>query len=117
MAVPCPNCRWPAELDERGPAEDPAILLTGTAYIGTIPVLVLAVRIDPNTGRLPDYKPGVPRAAYAGGRFDVVLEVLMDELEYIASELDDLLGESRPSTVQLPGGLYRLCTLPASFRI
>jgi hypothetical protein len=116
MPIPCPNCRWPLELDERGPTEDPAILLTGTAYLGAIPIQVVAIRIDPSSGRLPGYKPGIPRDAYADGRFNEVLEVLLDELEYIASELDELLGQCEPSTVALPSGLYRLCALPTCFK-
>ncbi len=116
MPIPSPNCRWPLELDERGPAEDPEILLTGTAYLGAVPVQVVAIRIDPNSGRLPDYKPGVPRGAYTDSRVDIALEVLLDGLDYISSELDDVLGEDQPSTVQLTGGVYRLCTLPASFK-
>lgn len=117
MAIPCPSFRWPLELDECGPAEDPEILLTGTAYLGASPIQVVAIRIDPNSGRLPDYKASVPHDAYTDGHFDEVLEVVLDELEYVASELDDLLGEDRPSTVRLPGGVYRLCTLPASFKM
>jgi hypothetical protein len=116
MPILCPNCRWPAELDERGPAEDPAILLTGTAYLGSTPLQIVAIRIDPTSGRVPDYKPDVPAAAYAGSQVDVALSVLLDEFEYVVNELGDVLGEGQPSTVALPSGAYRLCALPASFK-
>lgn len=116
MPIVCPSCRWPAELDERGPTEDPAIFLTGTAYLGATPIQIVAVRIDPTSGRIPDYKPGVPAAAYAESRLDAVLEVLLDEIEYLASELDQLLGQWEPSVVELASGRYRLCALSASFR-
>lgn len=115
MPIPCPNCRWPLQLDERGPAEDPAILLTGTAYLDTSPIQVVAIRVGTDSARLPDYKPGVSRDAYAD-RFDEVLEVLLDELDYVTSELGDLLGADKPGTVRLTGGIYRLCILPATFK-
>ena len=115
MPVPCPNCRWPAELDERGPAEDPAILLSGTAYLGATPVQIVAIRIDPAGGRVPDYKPGHP-GAHADNAFDETLGVLLDELEYVAGELDELLGPCELGTVELASGVYRLCAIPASLK-
>lgn len=116
MSIRSPSCQWPVELDERGPAEDPSIVLTGKAYVGRTPLQVVAVRMNPASGRLPDYKPDVPAAAYADAHVDIALFSLLDELEYVANELDELLGDDQPGTVALAGGVYRFCALPAAIK-
>lgn len=52
-AVPIrlPEPRWPSELVEEGPPEDPSIVLGGAAEIGKAPHRVMAVRFNPSTWR------------------------------------------------------------------
>ncbi|HUN45355.1 MAG TPA: hypothetical protein VMU85_02495 [Stellaceae bacterium] len=113
MPVPCPACRWPTALEERGPAEDPSILLTGTASIGDALLQVVAIRIDPTLRWALDYKRGVAAASYKANALSATLETFLEESESIASELDELLGERRPSIVQLATGPYKVWILPA----
>jgi hypothetical protein len=68
MAVKCPALEWPGTLEERGPSEDPSILLTGTARLGGTPVAIMAVRINAEFRPLPDYKSGPPDGAAGAHR-------------------------------------------------
>ena len=47
MGIRPPELRWPSELAEEGPPEDPTILLRGAAEIGAAPHRVVAVRLNP----------------------------------------------------------------------
>jgi hypothetical protein len=109
MAVACPPVEWPKFLEEQGPAEDPEIVLKGTARVGGAPVEIVAIRVDLERRRMPDYKSGVPRAAYDTG----ALETTLDELECIAQELSTLTGVAERSIVRFATGSYVLCVLPA----
>lgn len=109
MTVPCPTLEWPPFLEECGPAEDPSILLTGTARIGGTSVAVVAIRITPGRTRVPDYRRGVPTAAYETG----ALETILEELDYLAQEVGAVTASAEPGIVRLATGTYVMGVLPA----
>ena len=109
MTVECPALEWPRVLEECGPAEDPTILLMGTARIGGTPVAVVAIRVKPELRRAPDYRQGVPSAAYETG----ALETILDELEYLTDEVGVVTGSAERSIVRLPTGPYVIGMVPA----
>jgi hypothetical protein len=100
MTVRCPPLEWPAGLLEAGPPEDRSIVLRGEAMIAEARFTVMAVRVDPI--RLgPDFRPGVPSAAYA----EYALSGLLDQL----SELVEI---SEAPTLRLSTGAYVMWMLP-----
>jgi hypothetical protein len=109
MPVQCPSCQWPSSFSECGPAEDPSILLSGTARIARGAVQILAIRTSRVSGRIPDYKSDVPRECYQ--ELGIVLEEVLEDLEYLASEFGDLLNDSDSEGVELPTGTYRIVAL------
>jgi len=109
VTVPCPTVEWPSFLEECGPAEDPSILLRGTARIGGTRVAVVAIRIKPELRRAPDYRQDVPSAAYETGALDTMLE----EFEYLTDELTVVAGGAGRSIVRLQTGPYVMGVLPA----
>lgn len=109
MAVACPPIEWPGSLDEQGPPEDPAIVLKGTARIGGAPLKIVAIRVDLELRRMPDYKPGVPAAAYE----TTALETTLEELECVTEQLSGLTGAAERSIVRFATGPYVVCVLPA----
>lgn len=109
--------QWPEALEERGPAQDPSILLTGSARIGQVPVQVVAVRINPELVGVPDYRPDVDEARYRKGALATLLETILDESEYLVSELEELLGKARSSIVPLEQGSYLVWVIPAVFGV
>lgn len=114
MAIECPPCLWPTVLEERGPSDDPSILLTGTARIGNAPIQIVAIRINPILRSTADYKPDVTEA-YQANDLDTVLGAILEELEYTSVELGRLLGNDHSATVELAPGVYRVWALSASF--
>lgn len=115
MSVPCPSCQWPAVLEERGPSEDPSILLTGTARIGEAAVQVIAIRVDPTLRWTPGYRRDVAEGSYQAKGLNATLETFLEEFESTAAEFGELLGDGRPSLVELATGPYRIWVMPASF--
>lgn len=109
MPVQCPSCQWPSSFSERGPAEDPSILLSGTARIAQGSVQILAIRTSRDSGRIPDYKSDVPRECYQ--ELGSVLEQVLQDLEYLASEFGDLLNDSALEGIELATGTYRIVAL------
>jgi hypothetical protein len=114
MPVQFPLYQLPAVLDECGPAEDPTILLTGIVRIGDSAIRLVAVRIDTTLRSAPDFKSGVDQSRYQENGLEDVLEATLEEMEFVASEFSELLGESGPSIVQLPDGAYRLWLISGS---
>jgi hypothetical protein len=100
MPVPLPAPRWPTELVEDGPPEDPSILLSAPATIGQARHLVLAVRINPRT-LAADYRADLNEDVYA----DSEVEELLDELTF----LDDI---DQSVLVPLSSGLYVIWMVP-----
>ncbi len=115
MAIACPPCQWPTVLEERGPSEDPTILLTGAARIGEAHVQIVAIRINSTLQWTPDYRSDVAEDSYHVDGLDEVLETTLDEFQCIASELGEVLGNSRSSLVELAPGRYRVWVMPWSF--
>ncbi len=115
MSIPCPACRWPSTLDERGPSEDPSILLTGTASIGDAAVQIVAIRIDPALRWSLGHRRGVAEDSYQAQGLNDILETILEEFESVTSDFAELLGESRSSVVDLATGPYRVWVIPASF--
>jgi predicted mannosyl-3-phosphoglycerate phosphatase (HAD superfamily) len=110
MPVQCPSCQWPSSFSECGPAEDPSILLSGTARIAQGAVQILAIRTSHKSSRIPDYKSDVPRECYQ--ELGMVLERVLEDLEYLASEFGDLLNDNSDSEgIELPTGTYRIVAL------
>jgi hypothetical protein len=110
MAIQCPALEWPTSLEERGPVEDPSIVLRGTARIGGTPAAVVAIRIKSDRRRAPDYKVGVPAAVY---QVDA-LETIVDELDYLVDEIGVIAGSMARSLIHLSTGDYVLWLLPSS---
>lgn len=115
MSVQCPACQWPIFLDERGPPGDPSILLTGTAHVAGVQTKIIAVRVNADLEAAADYRSDVPRAQYHERGYDTVLDTILDEFEYVAAELGDLLGEGHSNIVELATGRYQLWIIPVSF--
>jgi hypothetical protein len=110
MAVQCPALEWPSFLEERGPVEDPSIVLRGTARIDGTPAAVVAIRIKPDLKRAPDYKNGVPADVY---QVDA-LETIVDELDYLVDEIGVVTGSMERRVVHLSTGVYLLWLLSSS---
>ena len=115
MQVASPSCQWPAVLEERGPPEDPSILLTGEARIGDSALQVVAIRIRPELRRTPDYRANLPNDCYRVKSLDIALEAMLEETEYIVSDFEEPLGESQLSIVDLASGRYMVWVVPAAF--
>jgi hypothetical protein len=101
MPVHLPEPKWPSDLLEQGPPEDPSILLSGPAEVGNAPHRVLAVRINPRTLSV-DYRNDLEEEVYA----DYQLEDMLDELTF----LDDL---DQSVLVPMAGGSYVIWMMPA----
>jgi hypothetical protein len=110
MAIACPALEWPSSLEERGPVEDPSIVLKGTARIGGAPAAVVAIRIKPDLRRAPDYKKGVAANVYQAD----ALETILDELDYLVDEIGVITGGMERRVVRLSTGVYVLWLLPSS---
>jgi hypothetical protein len=102
MPVSLPEPRWPTQLHEEGPPDDPAILLGGTAEIGAVSHRVLAMRINPNTLTI-DYRQDVNEEAYDAYQ----LEEMLDELTC----MDDI---DTSVLVPMGGGHYVVWMMPFS---
>ncbi len=103
MPVPCLPIQWPSTLQESGPAEDPTIVLSGTAQVGSTPFRIVAIRVEPRLRFMPDYKSDI-----AGTIYDrEVLETLLEEL----GEVSDT---DHPLTLELATGVYVLWMVPIS---
>ena len=58
MPVPCLPMQLPSTLQESGAAEDPTIVLSGTAQIGSTPFRIVAIRVEPRLRFMPDGQGG-----------------------------------------------------------
>ena len=115
MPVAIPPCAWPRALDERGPPEDPTILLTATATIGEAAVQVIAIRMRRDLRWTPDYLPDIPAERYDANELSPVLEAILESSESLASDIADILGENSATTLDLPTGQYRIWLLPERY--
>ena len=113
MTLEFPASRWPAVLEERGPSEDPSILLTGMAQVGGKELRIVAIRVNPTLRSAPDYKRDVGQEAYLANGYSIALEVALEEFECIGLRLIDLLGEDRSSLIELATGRYAILIMPA----
>lgn len=113
MPVECPSCQWPTAFSECGPAEDPSILLSGTARIAQAAVQIVAIRTSPDSGRLPDYRGYVPRECYQENGLGTLLEQVLEDFEYLANDFGELLGDFGSGTVELSTGTYVIAALPS----
>ena len=109
MTIPCPAIEWPSSLEERGPVEDPSIILGARARLGSAALEVLAIRINPGLRRTPDYKKDLPIEVYQSR----TVETVLDELEFMTEALEDMGGSTSQSVIELKTGTYLLCVLPA----
>jgi hypothetical protein len=98
---------------ECGPAEDPSILLSGTAHIAKAAVQIVAIRTSRGSGRVPDYKSDVPRACYQANGLAGLLEQMLEDFEYLATELSEIFGDGASELVELTTGPYKVVVLPA----
>ncbi len=115
MPVECPCCQWPSMLEERGPREDPSILLTGTARIGDTDVQIIAIRINPKLRRSVDRRAESAEASDQDTGFDDVLDTILEEFDYVAEQLGELFGEDQFRIVELATGPYQFWVVPVSF--
>ncbi len=93
MPVRLPEPKWPSELQEQGPPEDPSILLTGPATIGKAPHRVVAVRMNPRTLAI-DYRSDLEEDIYADCQVDAMLEELTFLEDIAQSVLVPMAGSS-----------------------
>jgi hypothetical protein len=114
MTIECPSCLWPTALEERGPSNDPSILLTGAGRIGETPIQIVAIRINPALRSTLDCKPDLEGSDQAND-LNAALGAILEELEYASAELGSLLGEDHSATVELATGFYKVWSLSASF--
>jgi hypothetical protein len=113
MPVQCPSCQWPTAFAERGPAEDPSILLSGTARIAQAAVKIVAIRTSRESGRIPDYRSDVPRECYQANGLDTLLEQVLEDFEYLAGDFGEILGDEGSEVVELTTGAYTIVALPS----
>jgi|HubBroStandDraft_1064217.scaffolds.fasta_scaffold46929_3 hypothetical protein len=112
MVVESPPCQWPSVLQECGPEQDPSILLVGAARIGETAVQVVAIRINATLRWSPDYRPGVAEDTYRSNGLDEALEAALEGFQSGAAELEEFLGNSGSSVVELASGTYRMWVIP-----
>lgn len=112
MAVRCPSWQWPDELEEHGPVGDPSILLIGVARIGEVPMQIIAIRIDATLRWSPDYRRDVAEDTYRDSEFDRMLETTLEDVQSVATDLGELMGNGRLPVVELPTGAYRVWVMP-----
>jgi hypothetical protein len=103
VPIHLPEPRWPSELLEQGPPEDPSILVGGAAEIGEALYRVLAVRLNPNTLSV-DYRADLNEDIYA----DYEIEGMLDELTVLDGDID------KSVLVPIAGGHYVVWMLPFS---
>ena len=106
MPVQCPSCQWPSSFAECGPAEDPSILLSGTARIAQAGLRIIAIRTSRESGRMPDYRGDVPSECYEVNGLNALLEQVLEDFEYLATDFGDVLGEAGSERINLPTGSY-----------
>jgi hypothetical protein len=75
---------------------------------------MVAVRIDPTLRSTPDFRSDVDQSRYQANGLVDVLEATLEEMEFVASEFSELLGESGASIVQLANSSYRLWLISGS---
>lgn len=82
MPVQLPVPDWPSELFEAGPPEDPFILLSGSATVGSAPYRILAIRINP-TSLAIDYRINLGDDIYDTLQLEDMLEglTLLDDID------------------------------------
>jgi len=102
MQFPVPEVDWPRHLQEVGPEEDPAILLSGASKLAAKHYLVYAVRINLESMEV-DFRSSVGEWIYADLRLDVMLEELM-----FFSDFD------RTAAITVAGSHYILWMVPAT---
>ena len=112
MPVQCPSCQWPSSFAECGPAEDPSIVLSGTARIAHTALQIVAIRTSPGSGRMPDYRDDVPPACYQTNGLGPLLEQMLEDFEYMACDFGEVLGDGGSDTVELATGRYTIVALP-----
>ncbi len=101
MPIRFPEPRWPVELLEEGPEEDPSILLGGVAEIGNARHRISAVRVNLRPLRV-DFRADLKKYIYA----DHELEAMLDELNFFGS-----IDQS--AVVPLENGTYVVWMMPA----
>jgi hypothetical protein len=102
MSIPCPPIQWPSMLMEKGPTADPAVLLSGTAIIGSIPFRITAIRVESRLKFMPDC------------RSDDIDPAYRERLECLLEELAEVADSDHPETVELETGSYALWMTSAS---
>ncbi len=101
MPIPIPAIQWPAHLAEKGPAEDPAVLLSGQARIGGVSFKVMALRMRDGM-RMPDYRPDVSGTLYE------------DAMEAMVADIEDLVDSMEPELIAVGGASYLLWMVPSA---
>lgn len=108
MTIACPVLEWPTELEERGPPEDPTILLTGRVRLGGAELRLVAIRVDPALRWTPDYRRDVPDGNYTADGLGEALEGVLEELGCVVEQLAEVLGEEAQAVVMVAGQRYRV---------
>jgi hypothetical protein len=116
MSIPFPNSTWPAVLDERGPSEDPSILLTGTARIGGAMVHLIAIRINPALRSTADYRFDVAEERYRQNELKGLIDMALEDLDALVGEFDELLAEDPLDVVEFAGHPYMIWLVSAVLR-
>jgi len=94
--------------------EDPSILLTGATRVGATAAQIVAIRVNPSLGWDPDFKRDIAKDSYQANGLDVVLETSLQEIQVVASQLEELLGGSDSGVMHLATGQYKVWVMLAS---
>jgi hypothetical protein len=79
------------------------------ARIAQAEVQIFAIRTSRVSDRMPDYKSDVPPECYQ--TLGIVLEEVLEELDYLASEFADLSNNSGSEGIELSTGTYMIVAL------
>ena len=102
MPIRMPQLRWPAELQEEGPHQDPSIILVAAVVIDSASYRIQAMRIDLDSLE-PDFRADLEEDNYADHRiYDIFEELIF---------LDNF---DRSSVLSLESGNYIFWMAPVS---
>ncbi len=89
-------------LEEAGPAEDTALMLSGSARIGRTAFRIVAIRVESRLKFTPDYRSNLNHAVYD-----------RQMLETLLAALGEIADTDHLPTIELATGSYVMWMAPA----